>query len=70
MAIIDFYEKPGCIGNAKQKQVLLQAGHELNIHNLLTETWSSTRLRPFFGALPVSDWFNPTAPPITSGKID
>ena len=70
MAIIDFYEKPGCIGNAKQKQVLLQAGHELNIHNLLTETWSSPRLRPFFGDLPVNDWFNPTAPPITAGKID
>ena len=70
MTTIDFYEKPGCVGNAKQKQVLLQAGHILQVHNLLAEPWSPERLRPFFGDLPITDWFNPTAPLITSGAVN
>ncbi|NJM97034.1 MAG: hypothetical protein HC800_07505 [Phormidesmis sp. RL_2_1] len=69
MAIIDFYEKPGCIGNAKQKKILQDAGHILNVHNLLTEPWTSATLRPFFTDRPVAEWFNPTAPPITRGEI-
>ena len=69
MAIVDFYEKPGCIGNAKQKQLLQSAGHVLRIHNLLAESWTPERLRPFFGDRPVVDWFNPTAPPITAGEV-
>ena len=69
MVTIDFYEKPGCIGNAKQKAVLLAAGHVLRVHNLLTESWTPARLRPFFGNRPIVDWFNPTAPPITSGEV-
>jgi len=69
MAIIDFYEKPGCIGNAKQKKYLWDAGHVLNVHNLLTEPWTPETLRPFFGDRPVADWFNPTAPLITKGEI-
>ena len=69
MAIVEFYEKPGCIGNAKQKKLLLEAGHDLNVHNLLTEAWTQERLRSFFGDRPVVEWFNPTAPPITSGKL-
>ncbi|EDX87746.1 nitrogenase-associated protein [Synechococcus sp. PCC 7335] len=69
MAAVDFYEKPGCIGNAKQKRFLWNAGHVLTVHNLLTEPWTPETLRPFFGDLPVSDWFNPTAPPITRGEI-
>jgi hypothetical protein len=40
MATIDFYEKPGCIGNARQKKLLQAAGHHLRVHNLLTELWS------------------------------
>lgn len=35
MATIDFYEKPGCVGNAKQKQMLLQAGHKLRTYKLV-----------------------------------
>ena len=69
MAIIDFYEKPGCIGNTKQKKMLQDAGHILNVHNLLTEPWTPAALRPFFGDRPVVDWFNPTAPPITKEEI-
>ena len=38
--------------------------------NLLTEAWTATKLRSFFGDLPVSAWFNRTAPSIKSGEID
>ncbi|MEO0988691.1 MAG: ArsC/Spx/MgsR family protein [Cyanobacteria bacterium J06639_14] len=69
MTIIDFYEKPGCIGNAKQKQLLLAAGHALRVHNLLTQTWTPEQLRLFFGDRPVAEWFNPTAPAITKGTV-
>ncbi|EXJ15769.1 thioredoxin domain-containing protein [Imhoffiella purpurea] len=64
-----FYEKPGCISNAKQKSLLESLGHSLSIRNLLSEPWTAERLRPFFGDRPVSDWFNPTAPRIKRGEV-
>jgi nitrogenase-associated protein len=69
MAVIDFYEKPGCVGNAKQKRMLQAAGHQLRVHNLLTQAWTSSTLRIFFGDRPVAEWFNLTAPPIKQGDI-
>lgn len=69
MVIIHFYEKPGCINNTKQKALLTASGHELEVHNLLTAPWTPETLRPFFGNLPVVDWFNPTAPQVKSGEI-
>ncbi len=70
MATVTFYEKPGCINNTKQKTVLTTAGHILDVHNLLTEAWTPARLRPFFGNLPVSSWFNRTAPQVKSGEVN
>jgi nitrogenase-associated protein len=70
MAHVIFYEKPGCANNARQKQLLAAAGHELELRNLLTEAWSADKLRAFFGALPVADWFNKAAPKVKSGEID
>ncbi|EIC20657.1 ArsC/Spx/MgsR family protein [Thiorhodovibrio frisius] len=64
-----FYEKPGCISNGKQKALLRSLGHDLSVHNLLAERWTPERLRPFFGDLPVRDWFNPTAPRIKAGEV-
>lgn len=69
MAIVIFYEKPGCINNTKQKTLLQAAGHQLEIHNLLAEIWTAETLRPFFGNLPVTAWFNYTAPMIKSGEV-
>lgn len=69
MTTIDFYEKPGCVGNAKQKRLLLEAGHRLRVHNLLAQSWTPAGLRAFFGDRPVPTWFNPTAPPIKAGTI-
>jgi nitrogenase-associated protein len=70
MTEIVFFEKPGCIGNARQKRLLAGLGHRLLVRDLLSERWTAKRLRPFFGTLPVADWFNPTAPRVKSGAVD
>jgi len=69
MATIIFYEKPGCINNTKQKTLLKAAGHEVQAQNLLTESWTVESLRLFFGALPVADWFNRSAPAVKAGDV-
>ena len=69
MARIDFYEKPGCGNNTRQKALLSAAGHEVIAHNLLAEFWTSERLLAFFGDHPVADWFNRASPRIKSGEI-
>ncbi|OIQ90837.1 ArsC family protein [mine drainage metagenome] len=69
MAQVIFYEKPGCSGNRRQKRRLLGSGHSLEVRDLLAEAWTPQRLRPFFGALPVLEWFNISAPPVRDGEI-
>jgi nitrogenase-associated protein len=72
MTVVHFYEKAGCLTNAKQKQWLVAAGVMLIVHDLLQEPWKDNRqkLRSFFGALPVKDWFNSSAPDIKNGLIN
>jgi nitrogenase-associated protein len=70
MSTVIFYEKPGCINNKKQKALLLEAGHQVQPENLLTTPWTKKKLRPFFGNLPVNQWFNYSAPRIKSGDIN
>lgn len=72
MSIVHFYEKPGCFNNARQKQILVAAGHLLIVHDLLQQPWAHNRqlLRSFFADLPISQWFNPSAPAIKNGDID
>ncbi|MEB3120371.1 MAG: ArsC/Spx/MgsR family protein [Snowella sp.] len=69
MATVIFYEKPGCVNNTKQKALLIAAGHTVKAFNLLIEPWTMETLRPFFGNLPVAEWFNYTAPRIKSGEV-
>lgn len=69
MATILFYEKPGCMQNARQKALLEAAGHQVERRNLLATHWTAERLRSFFGFRPVFEWFNPTAPQIKFGQI-
>ena len=69
MATLIFYEKPGCGNNARQKRLLLDAGHELVVRDLLSEPWTAERLQDFFAGLPVADWFNRAAPQVKSGEI-
>lgn len=70
MAQVVFYEKPGCINNTRQKKLLLAAGHALIVRDLLEEQWTAEQLLPFFGQLPVAEWFNRTAPAVKSGEVD
>ena len=70
MATVYFYEKPVCLNNTRQKRLLTAAGHQVVAHNLLTEAWLPERLRAFFGALAVRDWFNYSAPAIKHGEIE
>lgn len=69
MAVVVFYEKPGCANNTRQKALLAAAGHTVQAKSLLTEPWCAERLRAFFGDLPVAQWFNPSAPRIKSGEL-
>jgi nitrogenase-associated protein len=69
MTTILFYEKPGCINNTRQKQLLQEAGYEVDARNLLTEGWSAERLAPFFSGLVVADWFNRSAPQVKDRQV-
>lgn len=69
MAVITFYEKPGCKGNARQKAWLAAAGHTVQAKSLKSEAWTAERLLAFLGDLPVKDWFNASAPAVKSGEI-
>lgn len=70
MACIDFYEKPGCINNSRQKELLNVSGHTLCVHDITRCELPRETLQLFFGTLPVADWFNRTAPAIKNGDID
>ena len=70
MATVTFYEKPGCSNNTQQKKLLEAAGHQVVAKDILNEAWQPERLRSFFGALPVRDWFNYSAPAIKHGEIE
>jgi len=69
MADVIFYEKPGCAGNARQRRLLEEAGHRLDVRDLLTAPWTADSLRPFFGTAPVAEWFNRSAPAVKAGEV-
>ena len=70
MAVVIFYEKPGCINNTRQKKLLQDAGHRVEAKNLLTEPWTAAKLLAFFNNLPVNAWFNQSAPTVKSGEVN
>jgi nitrogenase-associated protein len=70
MTHIIFFEKPGCGGNARQRAALLEAGHTLDLRNLLSTAWTPETLLVFLGELPVADWFNRAAPRVKNGEIN
>ena len=69
MAEIEFWEKPGCGGNARQKARLRASGHTVVEHDLLAAPWTAESLGAFLGDLPVASWFNRAAPRVKSGEI-
>ena len=64
-----FYEKPGCINNTKQKNLLVESGHNVIPRSLLLYSFSADELRKFFNTMPVADWFNPSNPKIKNGEV-
>lgn len=69
MSEVLFFEKPGCVGNDTQKRLLRGLGHSLTVKDLLSEPWTAETLRPYFGEMPVADWFNQSAPKVKSGQV-
>jgi nitrogenase-associated protein len=66
---VTFFEKPGCANNTRQKQWLRERGVVVVAIDLLDHTWSEGELLAFFTELPVSDWFNRSAPRIKAGEV-
>lgn len=64
-----FWEKPGCVGNRRQKSELRKQGISLDVRDLISHQWAKDTLRPFFGSSPIGEWFNQTAPAFKSGAI-
>jgi nitrogenase-associated protein len=69
MATVTFYEKPGCSGNARQKQILEAAGHIVVARDLLGTPWGRMELLSYLDGLPVAEWFNRNSPAVKSGEI-
>ncbi len=69
MAIIQFYEKPGCINGEKQKHILMKAGHTLECVNILEYAWTREELTSFLAAEDPEMIMNHTAPAIKNGEL-
>jgi nitrogenase-associated protein len=69
MAMVIFYEKPGCANNTRQKQLLVNAGHQVIAKNLLKNNFKAKTLRAFLANKTIPEWFNRAAPAIKSGQI-
>lgn len=70
MAHIVFYTKLGCGTSARQVDLLKQAGHEVEVRDLLAHQWTAEELCSYFVDLPVAECFNPNSPRVKSGEID
>ena len=61
MAQVIFYENPRSSSCHAQKERLVALGHDVDARDVTREAWSVSSLRPYFGAKPVRDWFDPAA---------
>lgn len=67
---VTFYEKPGCLGNKKQKEVLKANGVDFEVKSMLDTKWDKSTLESFFANLEKEQIVNESAPKIKSGEID
>ncbi|PLY05051.1 MAG: arsenate reductase family protein [Arcobacter sp.] len=65
-----FYEKPGCAGNKKQKDLLTSKGIIFKVKNLLDTPWTFDSLGSFFVGLEKDEIVNVFAPKIKKNEID
>ncbi|MCE2029674.1 ArsC/Spx/MgsR family protein [Sessilibacter corallicola] len=69
MTTVVFYEKPGCISNQKQKNMLRNLGLDVEARDLLKSAWDKQSLRAFFSDDHIANWFNKNAPQVKRGEI-
>lgn len=65
-----FYEKKGCGGNTRQKELLHKAGVEFDVKDILNTVWTKELLEAFFEGLSVENIFNMSALKIKNHAID
>ena len=65
-----FYEKTGCMGNAKQKKLLSDYGIKFKTLSLLDTKWNFESLSDFFNGLTKDEIINPFASSEELEKID
>jgi arsenate reductase-like glutaredoxin family protein len=64
-----FYEKTGCSGNKRQKELLREYGVSLEVRSLLDTAWDKESLSDFFEGLMPKDMINPFAPNLKDGTF-
>ena len=69
MAVVVFYEKPGCAGNARQKSLLKASGHTVVAKSILDTRWTRLQLLSFLKLLPMVAWCNRNSPRVKSGEV-
>lgn len=65
-----FYEKTGCAGNEKQKQLLRLNGISFETKSILDTTWDKKSLESFFNELEIDQIINKFAPQIKNNEIN
>jgi arsenate reductase (glutaredoxin) len=65
-----FFEKPGCMGNAKQKTLLDLYNIRYKTEDILSYPWTKEFLEEFFKDIPKEKICNPFAPQIKSKEIE
>ncbi len=66
---LEFFEKPGCKGNKRQKELLKRTRCKLMIQDILSYPFTPVELLPFFKDLAQKDWFNSSAPKVKLGEV-
>lgn len=64
-----FYEKTGCSGNARQKELLRKQSISLDVRSLLDTKWTKATLEAFFEGLTSKEMLNPFAPQLKEGTF-
>lgn len=68
--VVIFYEKPGCVTNAKQKKSFREAGCFVIERDLLNNGFDKGILYSFLKEKPVHEWFNPNAPKVKDKEVN
>lgn len=68
--IVQFFEKAGCKGNKKQKEILSKAGYMLQVTDILTKQWDVESLLRCFTGRKIHDCVNLMAPMVKNNKME